>query len=131
MMSRRRVHPSRAFPAGADLIREIKHDGHRMMGAGVRLFTRRGFDWTDRFPAIANAARALRAVIPHRRWEAVYCDESGVSVFQMLRQRRNGPRVFLYAFDLMHLDGRDLRREPPRGCVTVVPDLVVCGPKWY
>jgi ATP-dependent DNA ligase len=42
----------------------------------------------------------------------VWCDEHGVAVFQMLRQRRKGGLAFLYAFDLLQLDGRDLRREP-------------------
>jgi bifunctional non-homologous end joining protein LigD len=80
--------------------------------AGVRLFTRRGYDWTDRFPAILGAARSLQDQSFLIDGEAVCCDENGVPVFQMLRQRRNEPRVFLYAFDLLHLDGQDLRREP-------------------
>jgi bifunctional non-homologous end joining protein LigD len=44
--------------------------------------------------------------------EAVCCDDNGVAVFAKLRQRRNDQRVLLRAFDLLELDGKDLRREP-------------------
>src|SRR5450755_268372 len=59
--------PSRAPkpPSGPDWVHEVKHDGYRLIvrrdGAAVRLFTRRGYDWTDRYPAIAGAAAKLRA----------------------------------------------------------------------
>jgi bifunctional non-homologous end joining protein LigD len=52
-------------PAGPDWVHEIKHDGYRLIvrrdGDMVRLFTRRGHDWTDRYPAIASAVAKLRA----------------------------------------------------------------------
>jgi bifunctional non-homologous end joining protein LigD len=44
--------------------------------------------------------------------EAVVCDENGLAVFERLRQEGQGRHVFLYAFDLLELDGKDLRREP-------------------
>ena len=44
--------------------------------------------------------------------EVVCCDAQGVTSFQLLRHRRNEPRAFLYAFDLLELNGDDLRREP-------------------
>src|SRR6185295_15407747 len=40
------------------------------------------------------------------------CDDMGLATFQLLRHRRNEPRAFLYAFDLLELNGTDLRREP-------------------
>src|SRR5262249_20118017 len=43
---------------------------------------------------------------------SVCCDDNGVAVFAKLRQRRNDQRVLLRAFDLIELDGKDLRREP-------------------
>jgi bifunctional non-homologous end joining protein LigD len=46
------------------------------------------------------------------RCEAVACDDNGLAVFDRLRYRREDRRVFLYAFDLIELDGDDLRREP-------------------
>jgi hypothetical protein len=44
--------------------------------------------------------------------EAVACDENGLTVFERLRLKPSGEHVFLYAFDLLELDGQDLRREP-------------------
>jgi ATP-dependent DNA ligase len=44
--------------------------------------------------------------------EVVCCDERGLAVFQVLRHRRNEPQAFLYVFDLLELNGADLRREP-------------------
>ncbi len=103
-------------PSGPEWIHEIKHDGYRLMicrdTAGMRLLTRRGYDWTARFPAIASAASVLRAKSFLIDGEAVCCDDKGIAVFDKLRQRRNEWSVFLVAFDLLELNGRDLRREP-------------------
>jgi bifunctional non-homologous end joining protein LigD len=103
-------------PSGAGWIHEIKHDGYRVMvrrdAAGVRILTRNGHDWTSRFPLIASAANALRAKSFLIDGEAVACDDSGLAVFQRLRKRKNDASVFLYAFDLVQLNGHDLRREP-------------------
>lgn len=103
-------------PNGSEWIHEIKHDGYRLMirrdTAGMRLLTRRGYDWTARFPAIASAASVLRAKSFLIDGEAVCCDDKGIAVFDKLRQRRNEWSVFLVAFDLLELNGRDLRREP-------------------
>ena len=79
---------------------------------GVRLLTRNGHDWTGRFSLIAQAAEALRARSFLIDGEAVACDGDGLPVFNRLRYRRQDGRVFLYAFDLLELDGRDMRREP-------------------
>ena len=46
--------------------------------------------------------------------EAVACDENGLAVFELLREKPAGRHVFLYAFDLLELNGKDLRREPSR-----------------
>jgi bifunctional non-homologous end joining protein LigD len=103
-------------PSGSEWLHEIKHDGYRLMirrdTAGMRLLTRRGYDWTARFPAIASAASVLRAKSFLIDGEAVCCDDKGIAVFDKLRHRRNEWSVFLVAFDLLELNGRDLRREP-------------------
>jgi ATP dependent DNA ligase domain len=103
-------------PTGDAWLHEIKHDGFRMLvrrdAAGVRLFTRNGHDWTGRFPLIARAALALRATSCLIDGEAVACGDNGLPVFDRLRYRRQDGWVFLYAFDLLELDGDDLRREP-------------------
>jgi bifunctional non-homologous end joining protein LigD len=84
----------------------------RRNGVGVRLFTRNGYDWRDRYPLIRQAAHALRASSFLLDGEAVNCNEDGFPDFNTLRHRRNDRTVFLYAFDLIELDGHDLRREP-------------------
>ena len=107
--------PAERPPSGPGWVHEIKHDGFRLMvrrdGAGVRLLTRRGHDWSDRFPLIRISAAALPVRSGLIDGEVVCCDEDGVAVFQKLRMRRDNA-VFLYAFDLLELDGVDLRREP-------------------
>jgi hypothetical protein len=80
--------------------------------AGARLLTRNGYDWTGRFPRIAAAAETLRARSFLIDGEAVACDGDGLPVFDRLRYRRQDGRVFLFAFDLLELNGRDMRREP-------------------
>src|SRR5262245_1985714 len=80
--------------------------------AGVRLLTRRGNDWTDRFPLIAAAAGALKVRSCLLDGEAVACEQDGMPSFDRLRYRRADGAVFLFAFDLIELDGRDLRHEP-------------------
>src|SRR5499427_1107927 len=90
--------PAEKPPAGAGWLHEIKHDGFRMLvrrdGAGTRLFTRNGHDWTGRFPLIARAALSLRAVSCLIDGEAVACDDDGLPVFDRLRYRRDDRRVF-------------------------------------
>jgi bifunctional non-homologous end joining protein LigD len=59
-------------PSGLDWVYGVKHDGYRLIvsrdGETVRLFTRRGYDWTERYPAIAAAAAKLKARWMGRRW---------------------------------------------------------------
>jgi bifunctional non-homologous end joining protein LigD len=103
-------------PNRPDWLHEIKHDGYRLMArrdpVGIRLLTRNGHDWASRFPLIVEAVNALRVRSCLIDGEAVACDENGLPTFQKLRQRRNDRLVFLYAFDLLELDGKDMRREP-------------------
>jgi bifunctional non-homologous end joining protein LigD len=98
---------------------EIKHDGFRFVcrheGDRVGVFSRRGNDYTDRVPGIADAIRALRATTATIDGEGVVCDGEGISDFDRLRaaMARDGSRAaFLYAFNLLELDGTDMRREP-------------------
>jgi ATP-dependent DNA ligase len=97
-------------------VHEIKHDGFRMMvrrdPAGTRLLTRRGNDWTQRYPLIAAAVEALRVRSCLIDGEAVACGDDGLPAFDRLRYRRADGTVFLFAFDLLELNGDDLRREP-------------------
>jgi bifunctional non-homologous end joining protein LigD len=85
--------PAERPPVGPGWVHEIKHDGYRLMarrdGAGVRLLTRNGHDWTLRFPLIAQAVGALRVISCLIDGEAVACDDDGLPVFDRLRQRRH------------------------------------------
>jgi ATP-dependent DNA ligase len=79
---------------------------------GIRLLTRNDYDWADRYPLIRQAVNELRCRSCLIDGEIVCCDENGIQVFQKLRYRRGDSAAFLYAFDLLNLDGKDLRREP-------------------
>jgi bifunctional non-homologous end joining protein LigD len=100
-------------PAGPLWLHEIKHEGYRLSVRKhenrVRIFTRRGADWTHRFPLIVEAARRLKATSLYLDGEGVVCGKDGVSVFDKLRSKAHDDSVFLYAFDLLELDGVDLR----------------------
>jgi bifunctional non-homologous end joining protein LigD len=102
-------------PAGRDWIHEIKHDGFRIMArrdaAGVRLLTRNGHDFAGRFPLAAAAVAALPARSFLIDGEAIVTDRNGLAVFDLIRGHRPTAAV-LCAFDLIELDGEDLRREP-------------------
>src|SRR6516164_2622458 len=108
--------PAERPPSGPDWVHEIKHDGYRLMArrdpVGVRLLTRNAHDWSDRYPAIVEAVNRLKVRSCLIDGEAVACDENGPAVFERLRLKPSGEHVFLYAFDLLELDGQDLRREP-------------------
>jgi bifunctional non-homologous end joining protein LigD len=110
--------PTRAVkpPAGRDWVHEIKHDGYRLqvrrVGDQVRLFTRRGYDWSGRYPAIAVTSMLLRARSFTLDGEAVVCGPDGVAIFDALHRRGTVSEAMLYAFDLLELDGEDLRGMP-------------------
>jgi bifunctional non-homologous end joining protein LigD len=108
--------PAKEPPAGPGWIHEIKHDGFRIIAeldaGGVKLITRKGFDLASRFPLAAAAIAALPARSCIIDSEAIACDANGLSVFNLLRYRRQDDAVTLCAFDLLELDGVDLRPEP-------------------
>jgi bifunctional non-homologous end joining protein LigD len=110
--------PTRAYrvPSGPGWVHEIKHDGYRLQvrreGDKVRLFTRRGHDWSKRYPAIVRTAAALRCTSFTLDGEAVVCGPDGVAIFDALHRRGAVSGAMLYAFDLLELDGEDLRDMP-------------------
>jgi bifunctional non-homologous end joining protein LigD len=103
-------------PCGGLWWHEIKQDGFRIIarkdGSRVRLFTRNGRDFTHRSPLIVDALASLRSRSCIIDGEAVACDDNGMPSFDRIRYRRHDESVFLYAFDLIELNGDDLRREP-------------------
>jgi len=105
-----------APPASPDWLHEIKHDGYRMLarrdGERVHFISRRGLDWAWRFPMIVAAVEALAVRSCLIDGEVIACDADGVADFQLLRWRRQHDPAMLCAFDLIELDGCDLRGEP-------------------
>lgn len=100
-------------------LHEIKFDGYRTMahvGDGeVRLITRGGIDWTKRYGDLPQAFSRLplsQAIIDG---EIMVLDEKGISRFALLQDALSagaGSKLHFYAFDLLHLDGWDLRKAP-------------------
>jgi bifunctional non-homologous end joining protein LigD len=106
-------------PKGRQWAFEVKWDGYRLAvhidPKGVRVITRGGHDWTDRFPAIVAQARRLPVSTAILDGEAVVFDELGRSDFGKLQQSlggRGGNRTsweaVMMAFDLLYFDGHDL-----------------------
>jgi bifunctional non-homologous end joining protein LigD len=108
--------PAKVPPSGPGWIHELKHDGFRILArrdsAGVRLITRAGNDFSSRFPFIAMAVAKLPVRSCLIDGEAIVCDENGLAVFELIRRHGALASAVLCAFDLLELDGRDLRREP-------------------
>lgn len=106
-------------PTGPKWIHEIKHDGYRIQarvdGARARLLTRKGLDWSERFPNIVPIVTRLGVKQAVFDGEIVVEDDSGVSNLNNLHaELRSGrtDRFTYFVFDLMHLNGFDLTRVP-------------------
>ena len=107
--------PGASFiPKPASMPRRARFSSQRgaCFGERVTLYSRPGNDLTRRFPPIARALTHLRCRSCIIDGEAVICDYNGVTSFDHIRYRRNDSDVFLFAFDLIELNGDDLRRDP-------------------
>src|SRR6185437_5212962 len=105
-------------PQGSNWIHEVKHDGYRTLlvieRGKARAYTRHGFDWTERYPGIVSEASTLPFRAAILDGEVIVHDERGVSDFDALSAAiRWLPHTLrFYAFDILHLDGEDLRDRP-------------------
>ncbi len=106
-------------PSGPGWVHEIKFDGYRMQArlddGEVALLTRKGLDWSEKFSAVAERVAELPAETALLDGEIVVEDVRGVANFSMLQETlKNGAqdRFIYYLFDLLHLDGVDLRDRP-------------------
>jgi bifunctional non-homologous end joining protein LigD len=110
-------------PEGDDWAFEVKWDGYRLAvhvePGKIRVITRGGHDWTHRFPTIAHDVPELGLDTAILDGEAVVLDERGASDFGALQRvlggrggKASAAGAMLYAFDLLYLDGRDLRALP-------------------
>jgi bifunctional non-homologous end joining protein LigD len=103
-------------PEGKHWIHEIKHDGYRSQlvieRGQVRVFSRNGHDWSDRHPGIVRAASNLLCESAIIDGEAIVQNNNGASDFDALAPEiQSRSSIIIYAFDLLHLNGQDLRRQ--------------------
>jgi bifunctional non-homologous end joining protein LigD len=102
-------------PVGPDWVYEIKQDGYRLMvrkhNDRVRIYTRRGADWTKRFPRIVKAVQRLRASSVLLDGEGIVSDHTGMANFDLLHSKKHDRDVSLCAFDLLELNGEDFRKR--------------------
>jgi bifunctional non-homologous end joining protein LigD len=121
-------------PSGNKWVHEVKFDGYRtqmhVVGGKVKLRTRKGLDWTDRFPEIAKDGAVLRDGI----YDGEICalDKKGVSDFGLLQNalsdHKTGNLVF-YLFDCLFAEGRDLRKEPLSARKKILERVLKRAPK--
>jgi bifunctional non-homologous end joining protein LigD len=103
-------------PRGEGWVYEIKADGYRaqlhLQAGDVKVYSRTGLDWTEQFSSIAASTHGLQANSAIIDGEAVVYGNGGLPDFQQLRRelgRKSSQRVRYHAFDLLYLDGYDLR----------------------
>jgi bifunctional non-homologous end joining protein LigD len=151
------IEPQLAFlvdhpPEGNEWVHEVKFDGYRIQayvgGRSPKLITRAGNDWTAKYPPVEEALRKIKAKNTIIDGEVVAVDEKGRSDFQILQNAMNSKNMdnlLFYVFDILFLDGKDLRELPlmdrkealkellePLGetCVRFVEALDVSGGKF-
>ena len=108
-------------PEGGEWVHELKWDGYRMHAridkGSLRLLTRTGLDWTDKYPAIAGALRRLRVKNAYLDGELCALSDAGLTSFSAMQaatDARSTEGLVLVLFDLLFLDGEDLTGEPLR-----------------
>lgn len=105
-----------SVPDGPDWLHEVKHDGYRMMlirdEDSVRLRTKNGFDWTERYPWVVESALKIRQKRFVLDGEIVVLGVDGISDFDALHSRRHDHEAQFYAFDILAGDGDDYRGLP-------------------
>jgi bifunctional non-homologous end joining protein LigD len=122
-------------PDGDEWIHEVKYDGYRLHlaleGGRARALTRRGEDWTQRFPTIVAAVEALPVASALLDGEAVVLDADGRSDFGHLQKalsESDSQAMRLEVFDVLYLDGHDLRAETLQRRKEVLASLLASGP---
>ncbi|SAL45640.1 ATP dependent DNA ligase [Caballeronia sordidicola] len=118
-------------PTDGEWSYEIKFDGYRILAridAGdVQLFTRNGHDWSDRMPKLCAALKALPVDNVWLDGEAVVLDAAGMPNFNALQNafdRRSTAEIVLFFFDLLYLNGTDLREQSLRARRALLAELL-------
>ncbi|TPM19756.1 RNA ligase family protein [Mesorhizobium sp. B2-3-6] len=122
-------------PEGDDWLHEVKFDGYRTQvikdADGIRLLTRRGHDWTGRYRHLAEEAAAIEAETFILEGEAIMINEAGLSDFHALQaavsKRTPSRELYLVAFDLLHLNGHDLRDMPVEDRREILHAMIPAG----
>lgn len=120
-------------PEGDGWLHEVKFDGYRTQfiidADGVRIFTRRGLDWTAKYSDLAKAARDLDVESAIIDGEVIVPNEAGLSDFRALRKAITSRQHDLYfvAFDLLHLNGHDLRDMPLEDRREILQAMIPAG----
>ncbi|WP_027036491.1 RNA ligase family protein [Mesorhizobium ciceri] len=122
-------------PEGDNWIHEIKFDGYRTQiikdEDGIRLLTRRGYDWTPRYKVLADQAAAIEADDFIIEGEAIIVDAAGRSDFHALQSavssREPSQDYYLIAFDLLHMNGHDLRNMPLEDRREILQGMIEAG----
>lgn len=102
-------------PAGGEWIHEVKYDGYRtqiiLQGGRAQAFTRRGNDWTAKYAPVVAAAEQLPVDSAILDGEMVVLNDQHISDYAAFRRaiKSDPGRLVFVAFDLLHLDGQDLR----------------------
>lgn len=106
-----------AVPTGEDWLFEMKYDGYRCLaaiaGESVRLYTRSGLDWTEKFAALVEPLQRLEIGSALIDGEICAFDARGRTDFSTLKNvLSTGGRLEFFAFDLLEADGKDLADLP-------------------
>ena len=128
---------ARTAPTGKTWLHELKLDGYRIQihvqstnqskTSKARLFTRKGLDWTARMPSLARAAAELEVESAILDGEIVVLDESGRTSFPVLQtafQDGKDAGILYFAFDLLHLNGHNLRGLPLNNRKEILENLL-------
>ncbi|MCQ0090869.1 DNA ligase D [Roseovarius sp. M141] len=103
-------------PEGDDWLHETKFDGYRCLAAlgkgGTRLYTRSGKDWTDRFHALDGAFDPLPCDAALIDGEVMAARIRGSAFSSLQKALKEGNALIFFAFDLLCIDGDDLRKKP-------------------
>jgi bifunctional non-homologous end joining protein LigD len=123
-------------PEGGTWLHETKFDGYRIQAhinvGDVRIYTRSGQDWTDRFPTLAAGFEKLNVKDAILDGEAVVLDEKGRSDFQKLQnalKAQDQRSMFFYGFDILHFDGKSLQDTPLIERKKILEKIMTKAPK--
>jgi bifunctional non-homologous end joining protein LigD len=102
-------------PSGEEWLHEIKHPGHRLIvrcdDVGIRLFAEHGEEWTPSFPQLVEAVARLPIKSCILDGELVGCGDQGKAAAELVQEGVTEAGAAFYAFDLIEVNGFDLRRD--------------------